>query len=147
MTERYISVGGHSSKRAPVKSNQVDTSQLGLVGGPNCGVCFLENTPVHSFLMFCCIVSIILAGDTLNNSTQSLFTLAKLKKLKTAMEENNMRAQRNQRFSHDMMPVITTATDLPHAIEAKCQPASPPVRPKPVANTSRMRTAISPAKP
>ena len=67
----------------------------GLVGGSNCGVCFLENTPVHSFLMFCCIVSIILAGDTLNKSTQTLFILAKLKKLKTAMEENNIRAQRN----------------------------------------------------
>ena len=51
--------------------------------GANCSVCFLQNTPIHSFVMFWYLALVTFASDTSNKLTQLQLRLKKTAK-KTA---------------------------------------------------------------
>lgn len=59
--------------------------------GPNCSVCFLENAPLHSFLMFWWVALVIFASDSSNKSIQLLLPRGKQQKQKK--KKKNSRAR------------------------------------------------------
>ena len=81
---RVSQVWAQREVESPEKSSWIDTSQLAVVSGANCSVCFLENTPLHSFLIFSYVALAIFASGNSNKSTKLHLLCGKLWKAKMA---------------------------------------------------------------